>query len=132
MENDILYSTNEDGNIYVVIEFRSGSDRDMAYFENKKYIGTDSDYYRIKNYDYDDYKAGIITDSEYEEILNKQISFATARLQVAYWNLMAKAGGVRFGRGSFGWRKKNRKKTWNTLPEVMDKIICFFEDERRR
>ena len=92
LENDILYSAKDDGNTYVIIEFRSGSGRDVAYFENQKYLGTDTDYARIENRGYDDVKAGRITQSEYEEILEKKVAFGSAKVELAGWNLMAKMG----------------------------------------
>lgn len=92
LENNILYSVKGEGDIYVIIEFRSSSGRDVAYFKNQKYLGTDTDYARIKNRDYDDVKAGRITQSEYKEILEKQLAFALAKGELAYWNLMAQMG----------------------------------------
>lgn len=92
LENDILYSVNKNGKTYVIIEFSSSDGREMAYFEDKVFVGTDTDYARIKNRDYDDVKAGRITEDEYKRILEKKISFATGDMEVAGWNLMAKMG----------------------------------------
>lgn len=92
LENDILYSAKDNGRTFVLVEFRSGSGRDMAYFENQEYIGTGTDYALIDNYDSDDVDAGRITKSEYQEILEKRASFAAADVEVAGWNLMAGMG----------------------------------------
>jgi len=92
LENDILYSVNKNGKTYVIIEFSSSDGREMAYFEDKIFVGTDTDYERIKNRDYDDVKAGRITEDEYKKNLEKKISFATGDMEVAGWNLMAKMG----------------------------------------
>ena len=92
LENDILYSAKDNGNTYVIIEFRSSSGSDVAYFENQNYIGTDSDYTRIKDIDYNDVKAGRVSLSEYKEILEKNIAFGSARVELAGWNLMVQMG----------------------------------------
>ena len=92
LENDILYSAKDNGNTYVIIEFRSSSGSDVAYFENQNYIGTDSDYTRIKDIDYNDVKAGRVSLREYKEILEKNIAFGSARVELAGWNLMVQMG----------------------------------------
>lgn len=92
LENDILYSVNKSGKTYVIIEFSSSDGREMAYFEDKIFVGMDTDYARIKNRDYDDVKAGRITEDEYKKILEKKVSFASGDMEVAGWNLMAKMG----------------------------------------
>lgn len=92
LDNDILYSALDNGKVYVVIEFGSRDGHEMAYFENKVYIGTDSDYERMKNYDMDDVRAGIITLDELKAMASKKVAFATANVEIASWNIDAALG----------------------------------------
>ena len=117
LENDILYSAKDNGNTYVIIEFRSSSGSDVAYFENQNYIGTDSDYTRIKDIDYNDVKAGRVSLSEYKEILEKNIAFGSARVELAGWNLMVQMGSSGSGKMHLVSAKKIGKKIGISYPK---------------
>ena len=92
LENDILYSEKDSGTIYVIIEFSSKAGRDLAYFEDQVFLGTGTDYARIKNIEFDDVEAGRITNSEYMAILEQKISFSGAHLEVLAWRALSTAG----------------------------------------
>lgn len=117
LENDILYSAKDYGKTYVFIEFSSRDGREMAYFENQIFIGTDTDYARIKNQDYDDVKAGRITKSEYKAILEKKVAFGEAYVEIAGWNFMEKMGGSRSENMHLVSAKKIGKKLGISYPK---------------
>ena len=93
LENDILYSKNKDNNVYVIAEIKSSDGYEVVYFENGIYIGSDSDYATLKQYDINDVISGRISQAEYETILNKLVSFASAEVELTSWNLMMNFSG---------------------------------------
>jgi hypothetical protein len=93
LENDILYFETTENTTCVIIEFSSSSGQETAYFVNKSFIGTNTDYERIKNYDYDDVKAGRISKNEYSKILEQQMGFSDGRIALTLWDAIKKSGG---------------------------------------
>ena len=92
LTDDILYSVNDKGNKYVIVEYRSKDGLKTVYFENQVFLGTDDDYMRLeKKYDnYDDSKK---SSTEYKDLLKRLVSFSSAKVELAGWNLMANATG---------------------------------------
>lgn len=92
INGNILYSANKNGDKFVIAEIMSSDGTEIVYFKNGKYIGTDTEYERIKNRDINDYYEGRVSKSEYSDILDRKVLFAEAEVVRASWNLVANAG----------------------------------------